>query len=136
MNRIFQVTFAKPQYWVLDALDECCPPQSLAAVMRLLGRIDSAVPVRVFMTSCPSDPAEALLNRERIIRAELSLRPGQEASLADIEAYVRERVLPDVADDLHFHCNPLAKEDQNEEDSVIEIVRKANGNFFVGNVGS
>jgi WD40 repeat protein len=47
---IFKVTLGRPQYWIIDALDECVDPSKL---FPLLSRIESNYAVRIFITSRP-----------------------------------------------------------------------------------
>ncbi|MCJ1251592.1 hypothetical protein MMC30_008827 [Trapelia coarctata] len=48
LGGVFQATFVQPQYWVIDALDECGKFQSL---FPMISNIGSHMPVRIFLTS-------------------------------------------------------------------------------------
>jgi hypothetical protein len=48
---VFQLSLYKPHYWVLDALDEC---KSSIDLFPLISKVDSAFPLRIFVTSRPS----------------------------------------------------------------------------------
>ncbi|KAK3900319.1 hypothetical protein C8A05DRAFT_36046 [Staphylotrichum tortipilum] len=117
LGRIFKLALAQPQYWVIDALDEC-PPRLLASLITMFARIEPTVPLRIFFTSRPSGNVERLLNQERIMRVEM--QTGQAESLRDIDAFVRSRLSPDIIQDF------------NEEDGdlVAEIIDKSNGIFL------
>ncbi|KAL2197117.1 hypothetical protein P885DRAFT_36369 [Corynascus similis CBS 632.67] len=117
LGRIFKMALSQPQYWVIDALDEC-QPRLLASLMSMFSRIETAVPLRIFITSRPSGHVERLLNQERIMRVEL--HTGQTESLKDIDAFVRSRLSPSIIEEF------------NEEDGdlVAEIIEKSNGIFL------
>ncbi|OIW32627.1 hypothetical protein CONLIGDRAFT_699459 [Coniochaeta ligniaria NRRL 30616] len=91
LGRLFKTSFSQPQYWVIDALDEC-PKKSLKSLIQKFGKIDPAVPLRIFITSRPDSPdapLRQLLNEEKIHRFEL--QTGQTGSMNDIAAYIRSR---------------------------------------------
>ncbi|KAK4102558.1 WD40 repeat-like protein [Parathielavia hyrcaniae] len=117
LGRIFKMTQSQPQYWVIDALDEC-PSRLLATLMSMFSRIEPTVPLRIFITSRPSGHVERLLNQERIMRAEL--HTGQAESLKDIDAFVRSRLSPNIIQDFK----------EEEGDLVAEIIEKSNGIFL------
>ncbi|KAF8861886.1 hypothetical protein BDZ45DRAFT_231863 [Acephala macrosclerotiorum] len=51
ISGIFRCDFAQPQYWVIDALDEC---KDYASLLPMLAKIESGFPLRVLLTSRPS----------------------------------------------------------------------------------
>lgn len=118
-GRIFQVPFTQPFYWVIDGLDEC-PKKSLISLIQVLSRIETRIPIRIFMTSRPDSPdapVEQLLNAENVNRVEF--RTGQEDSIRDIAAYVRSQ--PRLSRML----------DNGENDQIVtDILAKSQGNFL------
>ncbi|KAK3989602.1 hypothetical protein QBC44DRAFT_82357 [Cladorrhinum sp. PSN332] len=120
LGRIFKMAFSQPQYWVIDALDEC-PPRLLATLAAMFSRIEPTVPLRIFITSRPNGHVERLLNQEKILRTEV--HTGQADSLKDIEAFVRSRLSPSLIEDFN-------EEDQDQNDLVAEIIEKSNGIFL------
>ncbi|KAK4236050.1 hypothetical protein C8A03DRAFT_36078 [Achaetomium macrosporum] len=117
LGRIFKMALSQPQYWVIDALDEC-PSRALATLMSMFARIEPTVPLRIFITSRPNSHVERLLNQERIAR--LEMHTGQADSLRDIEAFVRSRLSPSIIEDFN----------EEEGDLVAEIIEKSNGIFL------
>ncbi|KAL1840084.1 hypothetical protein VTJ49DRAFT_819 [Mycothermus thermophilus] len=117
LGRIFRIALSQPQYWVIDALDEC-PTRLLATLVSMFSRIDPSVPLRIFITSRPSGHVERLLNQERIPRVEM--RTGQADSLRDIEAFVRSRLSPSMIQEFN----------EAEGDLVAEIISRSNGIFL------
>ncbi|KAK4197921.1 hypothetical protein QBC40DRAFT_99201 [Triangularia verruculosa] len=120
LGRIFKMAFSQPQYWVIDALDEC-QSRLLTTLVAMLARIEPTVPLRIFITSRPNGHVERLLNQERVLRSEI--HTGQAESLKDIEAFVRARLSPSIIEDFH-------EQDQDESDLVAEIIAKSNGIFL------
>ncbi|KAL2024321.1 hypothetical protein VTK56DRAFT_8803 [Thermocarpiscus australiensis] len=120
LGRIFKMALSQPQYWVIDALDECSS-RALATLVSMLARIEPSVPLRIFITSRPNGHVERLLNQERIIRAEL--HTGQADSLRDIDAFVRSRLSPSVIQDFNDQV-------QDGSDLVAEVIEKSNGIFL------
>ncbi|KAK4135705.1 hypothetical protein BT67DRAFT_258354 [Trichocladium antarcticum] len=117
LGRIFKMALSQPQYWVIDALDECSS-RALATLMSMFSRIEPSVPLRIFITSRPNGHVERLLNQERIVRAEM--HTGQADSLKDIDAFVRSRLSPNMIEDFN----------EAEGDLVAEIIEKSNGIFL------
>ena len=52
MEHIFKADHVAPQYWVIDAVDECSN-KTIPALISMLSSLDFKVPIRVFMTSRP-----------------------------------------------------------------------------------
>ncbi|KAK4038973.1 hypothetical protein C8A01DRAFT_37090 [Parachaetomium inaequale] len=117
LGRIFKMALSQPQYWVIDALDEC-QSRLLATLMSMFSRIEPTVPLRIFITSRPNGHVERLLNQERIMRVEM--HTGQAESLKDIDAFVRSRLSPSIIEDFN----------EEEGDLVAEIIEKSNGIFL------
>ncbi|KAJ0121991.1 hypothetical protein J7T55_002502 [Diaporthe amygdali] len=118
-GRIFQVPFTQPFYWVIDGLDEC-PKKSLISLIQVLSRIETRIPIRIFMTSRPDSPdapVEQLLNAENVNRVEF--RTGQEDSIRDIAAYVRSQP----------RLSRMLDNDENDQ-IVTDILAKSQGNFL------
>ncbi|KAK4186125.1 hypothetical protein QBC35DRAFT_554885 [Podospora australis] len=123
LGRIFKLAFSQPQYWVIDALDECST-RLLNTLLAMLSRIEQTIPLRIFITSRPNGHVERLLNQERVFRNEI--QTGQAESLKDIEAFVRSRLSPSIIDDF----NDQHDENEEEKDLVQEIITKSNGIFL------
>ncbi|AEO61999.1 hypothetical protein MYCTH_2312871 [Thermothelomyces thermophilus ATCC 42464] len=117
LGRIFKMALSQPQYWVIDALDEC-QPRLLGTLMSMFSRIEPTVPLRIFITSRPSGHVERLLNQEKIMRVEL--HTGQAESLRDIDAFVRSRLSPSIIEEFN----------EDDGDLVAEIIEKSNGIFL------
>ncbi|KAK0747438.1 hypothetical protein B0T21DRAFT_322337 [Apiosordaria backusii] len=120
LGRIFKMAFSQPQYWVIDALDEC-QSRLLTTLIAMLARIEPTVPLRIFITSRPNGHVERLLNQERVMRSEI--HTGQAESLKDIDAFVRARLSRSIIEDFR-------EQDQDESDLVTEIIEKSNGIFL------
>ncbi|KAH6622737.1 hypothetical protein F5144DRAFT_605284 [Chaetomium tenue] len=117
LGRIFKMALSQPQYWVIDALDEC-QARLLSTLMSMFSRIEPNVPLRIFITSRPSGHVERLLNQEKIARVEM--HTGQAESLRDIDGFVRSRLSPTIIADFN----------EEEGDLVAEIIDKSNGIFL------
>lgn len=76
--------FKKPHYWVIDALDEAVDRGPLDEYFLLLSKIDDNIPLKVFITSRPSQALDNLFPRLPTITE--SITPDD--SLADIQLYV------------------------------------------------
>ncbi|RSM08777.1 hypothetical protein CEP52_004465 [Fusarium oligoseptatum] len=112
LGRIFKCNFSKPQYWVIDALDEC-PNKSLVAFIQMFAKLNF-VPLRVFATSRTNTHLGRLLDREHLNFPEL--HTGQEGSLRDISNFVRSQ--------------PRLAQLGGEGEIVSEIVKRSNGVFL------
>jgi hypothetical protein len=88
LGRLFKASFSQPQYWVIDALDEC-PKRSLKSLIQKFGKMHSR-----FEYSLPAArtrlmrPSDSFLTR-KIERFEL--QTGKTGSMTDIAAYIRSR---------------------------------------------
>lgn len=113
LSRIFKVSFSEPHFWVIDALDECAH-KSLEILLSMLGRLDTSIPLRIFITSRMNDHLEHLFEQERIDF--IDLHTGEKASMNDIRAYVGARI----------RLSP----DEDEGSMLSEILRRCDGNFL------
>lgn len=114
LGRIFKTQFSKPQFWIIDALDEC-PSKSLSALIQMVAKVDDRVPFRIFATSRPNTQVERLLKQERVRYVESYT--GKDGSMGDIAAYIRSR-------------SKLAALEDNDEEIVSDIVKKSRGVFL------
>ncbi|GAB1317214.1 NACHT domain-containing protein [Madurella fahalii] len=114
VNRIFKTTFNSPQFWVIDALDECAN-KSLSTVLHMLSKIPRAVPLQVFLTSRPSVQVQRALSIEG--SPLLELETGGESSKLDIANFLRSR-------------RPYGSGSDLSEQIVSEILAKSNGIFL------
>lgn len=84
---IFRTVFQRPQYWILDGLDECHQP---TAIFSLLSKIEEMPMLRVLITS--RDTNELLKSsmqlKSRITYQEISVQDTTQ----DIQAYTEEKV--------------------------------------------
>ncbi|KAK4196077.1 hypothetical protein QBC40DRAFT_235130 [Triangularia verruculosa] len=113
-NGIFKIQSLKPQFWVIDALDEC-NQESLSAFVSMISKIDNSIPLRLFLTSRPGGQLQRLFAHEKTRLCTLST--GMPGSLHDIEAFVRAR------------CSRLG-DDVTRERLVTELLKKSNGSFL------
>lgn len=113
LGRLFKMSFSQPQFWVIDALDEC-PSKSLTTLVHMLAKIDSAVSLRVFVSSRSNARVERLFNQEMINRIEL--HTGREESMNDIAAFIRSK--------------PKLLEDDDGDRMISDILKKSNGIFL------
>ncbi|ESA44246.1 hypothetical protein GE21DRAFT_1831 [Neurospora crassa] len=88
LERIFRTETTRPQFWVIDAADECSS-KGLAAFISMISNLSCKVPIRVFMTSRPGGQLERLLHHEKTQYS--VIRTGQKGSMGDIELFVRGR---------------------------------------------
>lgn len=119
LGHLLKIPFPQPQYWVIDALDEC-PSRALPTLIQMITKIDPAVPVKVLITSRPNGNVERVLAQEKLRKFEL--RTGQRESLTDIAAYLKSRLLSD-GDGWH-------PEENDDKDIASEILEKSNGIFL------
>ncbi|KAK4242396.1 hypothetical protein C8A03DRAFT_11359 [Achaetomium macrosporum] len=114
VGQIFKTTFYSPQFWVIDALDECAN-KSLSTLLHMLSKIPRAVPLQVFLTSRPSVQVQRALSVEQSLM--LELETGGESSKLDIAKFLRSR-------------RPCGSESDLSERIVSEILAKSNGIFL------
>jgi WD40 repeat protein len=83
---IFRATFQRTQYWIIDALDEC---HNYNALFPLLAKLDSRIPLRIFITSRPSPMIHKGFTQLRNFITETA---SPENTLGDIKLYVKRKV--------------------------------------------
>jgi len=83
---IFRATFERTQYWIIDALDEC---HNYSALFPLLSKLDSRLPLCVFITSRPSTVIHKQFSQ---LRNTATQTASPENTLGDIKAYVSQKV--------------------------------------------
>ena len=89
MSRIFNIRFPQPQYWVIDAVDECSS-KVLPLLFQMLAKIDSKIPLRILITSRPGGLVERLFEQEKLNKQEIRMDSGD--SLCDIELFLRAKM--------------------------------------------
>lgn len=114
LGRIFKTQFSKPQFWIIDALDEC-PSKSLSAFIQMFAKVDDRVPFRIFATSRPNTHVDRLLKQEKVRYVES--HTGKDGSMGDIASYIRSR-------------SKLSALENNGGEIVSDIVRKSGGVFL------
>ncbi|KAJ5622908.1 hypothetical protein N7490_011513 [Penicillium lividum] len=114
VERIFKVELTKPQYWVIDAVDECSS-RGVPALISMLSSSDWKNPARILITSLPGGQLERLFTLERTELSEITT--GQEGSLNDIELLAKAR------------C-PRGGDVGPYQDLVSDVIAKSNGIFL------
>lgn len=105
-EKILKMEFSRPQYWVIDAIDECAA-KGLPALIAMLS--DRKIPVRVLLTSRPGGHMTRMLSVGRTEYSEITT--GEEGTLRDIEL-LANAVFPsngDGKDGPSLAANILAK---------------------------
>ncbi|TRX91866.1 hypothetical protein FHL15_007185 [Xylaria flabelliformis] len=110
---VFKTQFIQPQYWVIDALDEC-PRDSIASLVQMLARVHRDTPLKIFFSSRPEIKVQQIFEHEDIQYIEF--QTGREESLRDIGAYLRSR--------------PKLHGDVDSQPLVDMILRKSDGIFL------
>ncbi|KAI1733792.1 hypothetical protein F4680DRAFT_440553 [Xylaria scruposa] len=110
---VFKTQFIQPQYWVIDALDEC-PRDSLVSLVQMLARVDRNTPLKIFFSSRPENKVQQIFENEDI--RYIGFQTGRENSLQDIGAYLRSR--------------PKLRGDVDSQPLVDMILRKSDGIFL------
>ena len=96
LGGILKLQFSKPQFWVIDALDEC-PSTYLNAFLQEFAGISEGIPLRMFATSRPNTHVDRLLRQIQIHFFEG--HTGKDGSIEDIAAYIRSKpCLADIDD--------------------------------------
>ena len=113
LGRLFKISFSQPQFWVIDALDECLS-KSLTSLIQMFAKIDSTVSLQVFVSSRSNARVERLFNQEMINRIEL--HTGREGSMNDIAALIRSK--------------PKLLEGIDGDKMISDILKKSNGIFL------
>lgn len=111
---ILRTELRHPQYWVIDALDECA---NYTVLFSLLAKIDEQFPLRIFLTSRPSLAIERSFLRENVAKIAGSIT--LEVSLGDIKLFLEE------------HARYILAENEEERQQLVQLVLdKSNGNFL------
>ena len=113
-NHIFNIEFSQPQFWVIDALDECSS-KGLGTLVQMLAKIDVKLPLRIFFTSRPGGQVEKLFSQHNT--KILELETGSQESLSDIAIFVREKWT--------YSEDPIVS-----KRLVAEVLKKSNGIFL------
>ncbi|MCJ1355983.1 MAG: hypothetical protein MMC33_005977 [Icmadophila ericetorum] len=114
ITRIFRTEMRQPNFWVVDAMDECT---NFSVLLPLLAKIDKQFPLRMFITSRPSLAIERSFSQEKIpvITTQIEMK----TSLDDIKLF------------LQAHAAYLPVENEVERETLIKnILKKSNGNFL------
>lgn len=84
---IFRTVFQRPQYWILDGVDECHTP---AAIFSLLSKMERIPMLRVLVTSRDTNELmkSSMQLKSRIIHEEISVQD----TVQDIKSYTEEKV--------------------------------------------
>lgn len=110
---VFKTQFLQPQYWVIDALDEC-PRDSLISLVYMLSRVNQKIPLKIFVSSRPERKVREIFEQENV--QYISFQTGREESLQDIGAYLRSR--------------PKLRGDVDGQPLVDLILKKSGGIFL------
>ncbi|KAE9364783.1 hypothetical protein N431DRAFT_489271 [Stipitochalara longipes BDJ] len=113
-NGILKAEICRPQYWVIDALDECI---NFPVLFPFLTKLQSAFPLRIFITSRIQPDIEKQFARlgHDVVAAEIS---PQDIS-RDIELYLQSRI-----DDLPVDSNA------ERQELAKKILSKSGGCFL------
>jgi WD40 repeat protein len=114
MNCLLRAPVSRPQFWVIDALDECV---NTARLIPFLAKIESAFKIRILVTCRPTTESDRHFASwgSRLVRSEISV----EDSLNDIRLYLQNEA----------DCLPIS--DLEKRQSLIEkIISKSAGCFL------
>ncbi|KAI3528266.1 hypothetical protein CABS03_05843 [Colletotrichum abscissum] len=114
---IFKAKFDRPQFWVIDAIDECSS-EDLPGLISMLSHMEQTLPIRVLVTSRPGGQVRRYLTLERTDFVEIVT--GEEGSLRDIEVFVEAMFLQTYDADQYDGIQNL----------VADVLTKADGNFL------
>ncbi|KAK1719403.1 uncharacterized protein BDZ83DRAFT_585306, partial [Colletotrichum acutatum] len=114
---IFKAKFDRPQFWVIDAIDECSS-EDLPGLISMLSNMEQTLPIRVLVTSRPGGQVRRYLTLERTDFSEITT--GEEGSLRDIEVFVEAMFLQTYDADQYDGIQTL----------VADVLTKADGNFL------
>ncbi|KAI0523866.1 WD40 repeat-like protein [Xylaria bambusicola] len=110
---ILKTQFRQPQYWVIDALDEC-PRDSLVSLVQMLARVNPNIPLKIFLSSRPESRIQQIFEHENI--RYIKFQTGQGESLRDIGAYLLSW--------------PKLREEGDSQPLVDLILQKSDGIFL------
>lgn len=111
---IFRLDSLKPQFWVIDAVDECSG-NGAPALVAMLSKLDHTARIRVFMTSRPGGQLERSLKQNKAQFKHLST--GQSGSLHDIQRFLQAK------------C-PQRQGTESHEMFLSNVLSKSNGIFL------
>ncbi|KAK1704979.1 hypothetical protein BDP67DRAFT_605622, partial [Colletotrichum lupini] len=114
---IFKAKFDRPQFWVIDAIDECSS-EDLPGLISMLSHMEQTSPIRVLVTSRPGGQVRRYLTLERTDFVKIVT--GEEGSLRDIEVFVEAMFLQTYDADQYDGIQNL----------VADVLTKADGNFL------
>ncbi|KAF4772853.1 hypothetical protein HER10_EVM0001257 [Colletotrichum scovillei] len=117
VERIFKVEHPRPQFWVIDAIDECSS-KGLPALVSMLSSMDQRFPARIMITSRPGGQVGRYLTLERTEFVEIFT--GEEGSLKDIELFLNARFL---------HTGD-AEQFRGMQNLVADVLAKSDGSFL------
>lgn len=87
-ERILKANHVGPQYWVIDAVDECSN-KTMPALISMLSNLDFNIPIRVFMTSRPGGEVGKHMSAAQPSMSFLEMTTGEDGSLKDIELFLQ-----------------------------------------------
>lgn len=111
---ILQTKSVKPQFWVLDGLDECI---NFEDMFPLIAKVNAAYPLRIFLTSRPSPVMQRSLGGNGIRAAVHEV--DQNITSQDIKLYVE------------YHTEFLSLMEAQEKSELLDtILYKSEGSFM------
>ncbi|PWY95386.1 hypothetical protein BO94DRAFT_581717 [Aspergillus sclerotioniger CBS 115572] len=117
-TKFLRTQLSRPQYWVIDALDEC---EKCSPLFSFLASVEASFPLLVFFTSRPSLTIERLISGQKMLTVTDDITRG--ASLCDITLFVESH-------SVHF-----LTDSEHERDELVEnIIARSNGNFLWTNL--
>lgn len=87
-ERIFKADNVGPQYWVIDAVDECSN-KTMPALISMLSNLDFKIPIRVFITSRPGGEVGKHMSAAQPNMPFVEMTTGEGGSLKDIELFLQ-----------------------------------------------
>ncbi|KAK0372897.1 hypothetical protein CLIM01_09749 [Colletotrichum limetticola] len=117
VERIFKVEHTRPQFWVIDAIDECSS-KGLPALVSMLSSMDQRFPARIMITSRPGGQVGRYLTLERTEFVEIIT--GEEGSMKDIELFLNAR----------FLYTGDAEQFRGMQNLVADVLAKSDGSFL------
>ncbi|KAH9906756.1 hypothetical protein F4778DRAFT_594863 [Xylariomycetidae sp. FL2044] len=113
---IFQARIRTPQYWVIDALDECSKYQELITMIK---SIQVVFPLRIFITSRKIADMHRLCRSLEPMASITNIEIEADDSINDIECYIQARAQHQTADMMI-----------NQESLTDHLLRKSNACFL------
>ncbi|CAH0042056.1 unnamed protein product, partial [Clonostachys rhizophaga] len=96
INQIFKLKLTTPQFWVIDALDECATGSG-SVLLKLLCKIPTHFPLQILLSSRASEQVQQTL--ERLGSSAFEFQSGQQESMDDIEKFIKSGSLQGQDDD-------------------------------------